>query len=44
MGPFTFGDFRQRQQMPQAVCQLLVHPKTQARIMGMMSTGKPLRN
>jgi 3-hydroxyacyl-CoA dehydrogenase len=28
----------------QAFCQLLVHPKTQARIMGMMSTGKPLRN
>jgi 3-hydroxyacyl-CoA dehydrogenase len=28
----------------QAFCQLLVHPKTQARIMGMMPTGKPLRN
>ena len=28
----------------QAFCQLLVHPKTQARIMGMMSTGNPLRN
>jgi 3-hydroxyacyl-CoA dehydrogenase len=28
----------------QAFCQLMVHPKTQARIMGMMSTGKPLRN
>jgi len=28
----------------QAFCLLLVHPKTQARIMGMMSTGKPLRN
>jgi len=27
-----------------AFCQLLTHPKTQARIMGMMSTGKPLRN
>jgi 3-hydroxyacyl-CoA dehydrogenase len=28
----------------QAFCALLVHPKTQARIMGMMSTGKPVRN
>ena len=28
----------------QAFCQLLVHPKTQERIMGMMSTGKPVRN
>jgi len=28
----------------QAFCQLLVHPKTQARIMGMMSPGKPVRN
>ena len=27
-----------------AFCQLLVHPKTQERIMGMMSTGKPVRN
>ncbi len=27
-----------------AFCKLLVHPKTQARIMGMMSTGKPVRN
>jgi len=28
----------------QAFCSLLVHPKTQERIMGMLSTGKPLRN
>jgi 3-hydroxyacyl-CoA dehydrogenase len=28
----------------EAFCGLLVHPKTQARIMGMLSTGKPLRN
>ena len=28
----------------QAFCALLEHPKTQARIMGMMSTGKPVRN
>ncbi|MDI1236142.1 MAG: 3-hydroxyacyl-CoA dehydrogenase NAD-binding domain-containing protein [Polaromonas sp.] len=27
-----------------AFCSLLEHPKTQERIMGMMSTGKPLRN
>jgi 3-hydroxyacyl-CoA dehydrogenase len=27
-----------------AFCQLLVDPKTQERIMGMMSTGKPVRN
>ena len=27
-----------------AFCALLVHPKTQERIMGMMSTGKPVRN
>ncbi len=27
-----------------AFCQLLVNPKTQERIMGMMSTGKPVRN
>ena len=27
-----------------AFCALLEHPKTQDRIMGMMSTGKPLRN
>ena len=27
-----------------AFCSLLTHPKTQERIMGMMSTGKPLRN
>ena len=26
-----------------AFCALLTHPKTQERIMGMMSTGKPLR-
>ncbi|MBG9389834.1 3-hydroxyacyl-CoA dehydrogenase/enoyl-CoA hydratase family protein [Caenimonas aquaedulcis] len=28
----------------QAFCALLTHPKTQERIMGMLSTGKPLRN
>jgi 3-hydroxyacyl-CoA dehydrogenase len=28
----------------QAFCGLLTHPKTQDRIMGMLSTGKPLRN
>ena len=28
----------------QAFCSLIVHPKTQARILGMLSTGKPLRN
>ena len=28
----------------QAFCALLVNPKTQERIMGMMSTGKPVRN
>jgi 3-hydroxyacyl-CoA dehydrogenase len=28
----------------QAFCALLAHPKTQERIMGMMSTGKPVRN
>jgi 3-hydroxyacyl-CoA dehydrogenase len=27
-----------------AFCALLVHPKTQERIMGMMNTGKPVRN
>lgn len=27
-----------------AFCSLIVHPKTQERIMGMMSTGKPVRN
>ena len=27
-----------------AFCALLTHPKTQERIMGMMSTGKPVRN
>ena len=27
-----------------AFCALLAHPKTQERIMGMMSTGKPVRN
>ena len=25
-------------------CALLDHPKTQERIMGMLSTGKPVRN
>jgi len=28
----------------QAFCQLVAHPKSQERIMAMMSTGKPLRN
>ena len=28
----------------QAFCSLLTHPKTQERILGMLSTGKPLRN
>jgi 3-hydroxyacyl-CoA dehydrogenase len=28
----------------QAFCSLIEHPKTQERIMGMMNTGKPLRN
>ena len=28
----------------QAFCSLLTHPKTQERVMGMMSTGKPVRN
>jgi 3-hydroxyacyl-CoA dehydrogenase len=28
----------------QAFCALIAHPKTQERIMGMLSTGKPLRN
>ena len=27
-----------------AFCSLILHPKTQERIMGMLSTGKPLRN
>ena len=27
-----------------AFCSLVVHPKTQERIMGMLATGKPLRN
>ena len=27
-----------------AFCALVVHPKTQERIMGMLATGKPLRN
>jgi 3-hydroxyacyl-CoA dehydrogenase len=27
-----------------AFTSLLTHPKTQERIMGMMSTGKPVRN
>jgi 3-hydroxyacyl-CoA dehydrogenase len=27
-----------------AFLQLLTHPKTQERIMGMMQTGKPVRN
>jgi len=27
-----------------AFCSLLNHPKTQERVMGMMSTGKPVRN
>ena len=28
----------------QAFCSLITHPKTQERIMGLLSTGKPLRN
>jgi 3-hydroxyacyl-CoA dehydrogenase len=28
----------------QAFCELVQHPKTQERILGMLSTGKPLRN
>ncbi|MGH6627750.1 MAG: 3-hydroxyacyl-CoA dehydrogenase/enoyl-CoA hydratase family protein [Burkholderiaceae bacterium] len=28
----------------QAFCSLIVHPRTQERIMGMLSTGKPVRN
>jgi len=28
----------------QAFCSLITHPKTQERIMGMLSTGKPVRN
>ncbi|MEY4712095.1 MAG: hypothetical protein RIS88_1545 [Pseudomonadota bacterium] len=28
----------------QAFCSLITHPKTQERILGMLSTGKPLRN
>ena len=28
----------------QAFCSLITHPKTQERIMGMLSSGKPLRN
>ena len=28
----------------EAFCSLIVHPKTQARIMGMLGTGKPVRN
>ncbi|WP_037472471.1 3-hydroxyacyl-CoA dehydrogenase/enoyl-CoA hydratase family protein [Simplicispira psychrophila] len=28
----------------QAFCALIVHPKTQERILGMLSTGKPVRN
>ena len=27
-----------------AFCSLITHPKTQERIMGMLSTGKPVRN
>jgi 3-hydroxyacyl-CoA dehydrogenase len=27
-----------------AFCSLIVHPKTQERIMGMMQDGKPVRN
>jgi 3-hydroxyacyl-CoA dehydrogenase len=27
-----------------AFCSLLTHPKTQERIMGMLQTGKPVRN
>jgi 3-hydroxyacyl-CoA dehydrogenase len=28
----------------QAFCALVQHPKTQERILGMLSTGKPVRN
>jgi 3-hydroxyacyl-CoA dehydrogenase len=28
----------------QAFCALIVHPKTQERILAMLNTGKPLRN
>ena len=28
----------------QAFCSLIEHPKTQERILGMLNTGKPLRN
>ena len=28
----------------QAFCELVQHPKTQERILGMLSTGKPVRN
>jgi 3-hydroxyacyl-CoA dehydrogenase len=28
----------------QAFCALVGHPKTQERILGLLSTGKPLRN
>jgi 3-hydroxyacyl-CoA dehydrogenase len=28
----------------QAFCALIVHPKTQERILGMLNTGKPVRN
>jgi len=27
-----------------AFCELVQHPKTQERILGMLSTGKPVRN
>ncbi|MDP3204580.1 MAG: hypothetical protein Q8M80_10990, partial [Hydrogenophaga sp.] len=27
-----------------AFCSLIVHPKTQERILGMLNTGKPVRN
>ena len=28
----------------QAVCELLGHPKTMERVMGLLQTGKPVRN
>jgi len=28
----------------QAFCSLITHPKTQERVLGMLSTGKPVRN
>ena len=28
----------------QAFCALILHPKTQERILGFVNTGKPLRN